>query len=503
MYALLGTLAGGSIYAFVIWLRSPTRSHGMALMAINGLGLYTHYAYPVMMAIEGAVLLLRLVAIPKRTQALKLLAGWIAINVTSLAFYVPWMPTAWRQTTTWPKTGLPYELPDALFRVWSWLLGWKLTGEAPWVPVVSAALLAAALLPLSRPGMRRVWAVATAPIWGLAPVAAIFALNLYRESFLKFLIVAQPAFAIWAGAGIGRIARFRPKALSGMITLAALGALIWGDVVCLGAMYGDPAYFRADYRGIARMIEADARPGDAVITDAANQWEVFTYYHQEGAPVYPLPRYRPINEEATRAELADILQRHDRVYTLYWGELEADPNRVIERYLLTNAFEVSSTWHGDVRLVTYVSPAPAPSAPDVESGALFGDSIRLIGYWINARQVAPGGYLAVTLFWEAMGPLDTRYKVFLHLLGPNGQLAAQRDSEPVGGMAPTSTWTPGEVVADNHGLIIPNDASPGRYTLVLGMYPIYDPSARLQVTADGEPTGDTLPLAEITVAPAR
>jgi hypothetical protein len=62
------------------------------------------------------------------------------------------------------------------------------------------------------------------------------------------------------------------------------------------------------------------------------------------------------------------------------------------------------------------------------------------------------------------------YKVFAHLLDEAGALVAQRDSEPVEGSRPTSTWDPGEEVLDRHGILIPDGLAPGEYRLVVGMY---------------------------------
>jgi hypothetical protein len=59
-------------------------------------------------------------------------------------------------------------------------------------------------------------------------------------------------------------------------------------------LYTNPAYARADYRGMVAQIAAENHPNAAIILNAPNQWEVFTYYHDEAdAPVYPLPRGFP------------------------------------------------------------------------------------------------------------------------------------------------------------------------------------------------------------------
>src|SRR5690606_29227902 len=146
---------------------------------------------------------------------------------------------------------------------------------------------------------------------------------------------------------------------------------------------------------------------------------------------------------------------HERAFVVFWGEAERDPNRVVETTLDAEAFEVGDRWYGDVRLATYVMPRQLQVS--VDSGARFGDHITLERYALSAETVMPGDVLQVRLEWATGEPLEERYKVFVQLLDENGMLVAQRDSEPGGGLALTTTWTPGQTVIDNHALVIPGD----------------------------------------------
>jgi hypothetical protein len=83
--------------------------------------------------------------------------------------------------------------------------------------------------------------------------------------------------------------------------------------------------------------------------------------------------------------------------------------------------------------------------------------------------------LRVTLVWQALTEMTTSYRVFLHLLTPEGALLTQSDGELANWTRPTTGWAPGEVVLDERVLSIPTDATPGPYTLVAGLY---DPDTR-------------------------
>ena len=113
--------------------------------------------------------------------------------------------------------------------------------------------------------------------------------------------------------------------------------------------------------------------------------------------------------------------------------------------------------------------------------ASVGDDIRLAHYWTSAAPVLRGEYLLVGIFWLATETPPRRYKVFLQLLDAEGRLVAQRDSEPAGGTLPTTTWEAGFTYPDNHALLIPEDLPTGEYSLIVGLYDIHDPAARLPV----------------------
>ncbi len=101
----------------------------------------------------------------------------------------------------------------------------------------------------------------------------------------------------------------------------------------------------------------------------------------------------------------------------------------------------------------------------------------------------PGDTLSLTLYWQADGPTDLPYTVFVHLVGPDGQLHGQMDRPPAGGAAPTTSWAPGQVVVDEIPLTVAAAAPAGAYHIVVGMYDAVS-GGRLPVT-DG--SGQSLP----------
>jgi hypothetical protein len=135
-----------------------------------------------------------------------------------------------------------------------------------------------------------------------------------------------------------------------------------------------------------------------------------------------------------------------------------------------------------------------------ETTIQFGDSIVLEGFTLGGDNLSPGQIIELSLFWQATQHIENRYKIFLHLIDENGNIVAQRDSEPGGGLVLTSTWQPGQTVVDNHGLMLPFEARLGTYTILLGMYDVADPNARLQVVTE-QSSDNAVPLVKIAIQP--
>ncbi len=488
MYALLGLLATAGMGALATWLVEPSRRAPLMALALgNAAGLYTHYAYPFTMLAQGAVFVLWWL----RRRDWRPLSLYIAANALTLLLFAPWVGTAIGQVTTWPDSGVGTD-PAFLLRTLSFGPGGQ---DTSWV-VAFAALFAAAALWMWRG--RALWFLPI--VWASVTIGGFLLLGLAADD-LKQLTPASAALTLWLGSGLAALWRDRcitPRLLAAAASAILAAALLAG----LSALYTDPAYRRNDYRAMASAIMADARPGDAIILDGPGQGEVWSYYYRGTAPVYPLPRDLGGDDAATQAEMTAILRDHRRIFALFWGDRERDPNSTVERALNAGAFEADSRWYGDVRFVVYAVPGEPAAAPAETLNLHFGIAgapILLEGVALDRETVRAGDALAVTLFWRTDEPLDRRYKVFVHLYAnPDAPPPAQHDSEPGGGLAPTTGWTPGETVIDRHGLLIPPDLPPGEYTLAVGLYAVDDPAARLILAGSG---GERAEIARITVLP--
>ncbi len=103
-----------------------------------------------------------------------------------------------------------------------------------------------------------------------------------------------------------------------------------------------------------------------------------------------------------------------------------------------------------------ITQAPPPGARAV---ATFGGTVGLLGGSWTGQNIA--------LTWLALGKPVQDATVFVHVLRPDGTLAAQHDGQPRDGTYPTSLWDVGELVQDVH----PLGMTPGAgIRLEIGMY---------------------------------
>jgi mannosyltransferase len=101
--------------------------------------------------------------------------------------------------------------------------------------------------------------------------------------------------------------------------------------------------------------------------------------------------------------------------------------------------------------------------------------VRLLGYNLSKlgyehlpdEPVHPGDTLHLTLFWQAAGQVDSDFTLTLQLQDETGNVVVERNVQPTGGDHPPTIWSLGEIVRDQHNLLLPAELPSGRYELYL------------------------------------
>jgi len=122
---------------------------------------------------------------------------------------------------------------------------------------------------------------------------------------------------------------------------------------------------------------------------------------------------------------------------------------------------LSALWTVASILPAFYAPPPryadaAAVHPQCPVDAWFGDSIRLLGYDLRAREAEH--FLDITLYWQATVPIPKDYIMALQLVSPvpgDNTLRWTYDSWPGHGNYPTSAWRPGEVIRDRYRFRLP------------------------------------------------
>jgi mannosyltransferase len=507
MYMLLAVLAAGSILALSWLVERPSWPAFVALVVMEVAGLYTHYSYVFVVLVLNLAYALWLVLTWRRQSVTWRALNWVLSQVAVLLLYVPWLPTAIQRVAAWPSpaqmAAAPAGLRVMLVETWRWLVFGPTieTVQVTLLLLVAGLLAIFGALSLGLAWMRRparlpaIWSAGLLVMWLGVPVFMMFALGLYREGYLKFLLVTAPAVSVLLACGLTSsppLASGPTHRLLRALQIVAGLCIVLSSALVLRNYYTEPAYARDDYRGIVAYVDAMGRPNDAILLNAPGQKEVFSYYYGGGLSVYALPEDRPLDPQATESALAELARPGGRVYAVLWATDESDPGRFVEGWLDDHAYKALDSWYGNVRLVVYAVPESTPSALDPPQHRLdaplksadTADEVILAGYRLLNDRLAAGDIAQITLFWHVAQTPSQRYKVFVHVLDQDSHIVGQRDSEPGGGARLTSLWPPGETIADHYGVPVHPATPPGEYRVEVGMYGL-ETGQRL-VTPGGE-----------------
>ena len=169
------------------------------------------------------------------------------------------------------------------------------------------------------------------------------------------------------------------------------------------------------------------------------------------------------------------------VWLVLWkGTLGSETAKVGD-WLSRHEFAMQTVTTADSEIDPYLTTDSASARAD-SVGIAFANGVRLgVSAW--PMTIHPGDPLPVELDWTSRAPLDANYTVFVHLIDEGGTVWAQRDSWPVNGRAPTSSWQLGLLLEDRLALTVPADLPPGQYWLEVGLY---DQRGRLGLRYGGD-----------------
>ena len=101
--------------------------------------------------------------------------------------------------------------------------------------------------------------------------------------------------------------------------------------------------------------------------------------------------------------------------------------------------------------------------PSIVSELTFANKIRLLGCDWETKRTDSENRLNLTLYWQAMLPIDEDYEILLKVVNGAYKVWGQQEGHPVQGVFPTYTWREGQIIKDQREIKILPATPPGVY----------------------------------------
>jgi hypothetical protein len=423
-------------------------------------------------------------------------ARWLITLGLVVALYLPWVvyaaPLVAAHTSDWVA---PVSI-WALFQrsMVSYSVGQSVDAFRGGLVAAGFAVAAVAGLMVSRRRGRSngVW---TAALYFLIPLVLSYVGSLCRPMFdEKYLISVVSFYLLLVSAGLVGLWD-RSRLLGAVATALVLGGTIWGS----WGYYFDVAYAKSpDWRALAGRVRSLSEPGDALVYNYPDP--AARYYLADMVPVELLPSSFPVDEDGTAGRLEALAGKHLRVWMLPRRDARWDAEGFVEAWLDAHCDQVGEEAISSFRLKLYRTPIGFTRIMRPME-AQWDQVVRLDGYRLETTppdldrepsyavdSLEGGDILRLTLYWEALQRTEVDYKVFVHLVGPDGEIWDQQDGFPADGARSSTTWEQAETLVDKYAIILPTRAPAGEYSLEVGWY---NPETedRLLLGAPGESSG--------------
>lgn len=202
---------------------------------------------------------------------------------------------------------------------------------------------------------------------------------------------------------------------------------------------------------------------------------------------YPTYRWAPGEQVVDRYQLVVYPDAALGVYPLRVGMYDKGTQKRLAIVDEQGASLGKSVLLGHVRIGRPDLASSEPTRPPLAS---LGDGIQLAKYAYAPAQAQPGDLISLDLAWRCFAPVGASYTVFVHLIGPDGQIVDQRDSLPQTGALPTNYWVAGEMIEDSYSFTLPGGAAAGDYRFAVGLYDATTVTRLPAVDAQGQPLAD-------------
>lgn len=341
----------------------------------------------------------------------------------------------------------------------------------------------------------------------LLPPALIVAMSYNAPKFnARYVMISHPAFLLLLAGGLASLWRRRTSGLGnaarGAASSLALLFLLATAAYADRNVYADPAFARSDFRAVAEVLNQQVGPDETVILVSGHTFPVFDYY-APNIERHLLPDDPTLNTQNTldfsiAAQLNQWLADRQGVWLVLWQDEVVDPAGYLTA-MLAEIGEEQPVERGfanvELRHYRLLEGAVLSQQPRIAHPADFNfdNQLRLLGYDQTADR-------QVTLFWEALQPLDQDYRVSLVLRDTQGQEWGRWDGRPTAYFYPTNRWRVGQIIFGRYDLVLLPGSPPGDYGLYVGVYTEADPVGLDVLDPAGAPQGKRAVLGAVRLA---
>lgn len=499
MYTLLAACAGLSVLSVFAAQRAQRPALWYGLLGLfAAAALYTHIIALLLVGGLGVVLLLQ--ALLKQTRLRHMALGMGALLLAGLAYLPFALPQFERYARGGDLGGQNPNLIADLPLLPGQVLLTLLTHQGVENALVGLFLLLALLI-----GSAWLWrraGRATLPLlalfWAMfaATLLMIISTELYRPRYLTVLL---PPFALLVGAIVVRGAVGEQKIVgqplrrshkrpstgapqtrasvhdAGWHVVAFIALLALFGLSILGIRANLAPSIQDDFRAAAHYLEQHARPGELILIVPDWGQHAFQFHYQGEAQVQAM--FSGVSDDTHLDSAFDPLrERYERIWLVRFQAAVSDPANRVPAWFASRAATITEVFPASLQITGYDF---TPTADRLPPEATFrdesvGDLLRLHGVVQPVRRGSPtdtrlhppSRWIALTLYWEALAPLEG-VQLQLRLTKEDGQtwgLALERANDLLR-RVPLASWQVGAIYEVDYDINLNPAAPPGNYTL--------------------------------------
>jgi len=353
----------------------------------------------------------------------------------------------------------------------------------------------------------------------VVPLALLLFLFSRNPKFnARYLMIASPPLFLLLGAGLAswlslvRSNSTFTRIIATAFSLLAFSFLLFTSIYADSNAYFDPAFTKASFRDVARYIEDQIAPDEAIILTSGHLFPAFNYYYAGDAPTIRLPDDPTLNTDHvlgydTANVLNQTLAGKRGAWVVLWQDEVVDPNGFLPMLLTSQGkeTEIKGTSFYQVRLRHWTLPtnahfSPQPT-PAVAREANFKNVVKLLGFGSPTPTPADVG-VSFNLYWQPLEPFTDDYNVALRVVDAAGNLWGKQDRRPTGYNYPTMRWKEGEDLFGAYTVPLIAGAPAGDYFVQVTLYTKADERGLDVLAPNGAPIGKSVQVGPIPVLPA-